>query len=80
MKVKLKLAQVGMNMETATIVAWFKQPGETFSKGEPLYEIETEEVTQEIESPGDGRLLEILVAEDEDADVGQEVCLVDLEL
>ncbi|MDE0513054.1 MAG: acyltransferase [Gammaproteobacteria bacterium] len=79
MKVKLKLAQVGMNMETATIVAWLKQPGETFNKGEPLYEIETEKVTQEIESPGDGRLLEILVAEDEDADVGQEVCVVDLE-
>ena len=80
MKVKLKLAQVGMNMETATIVEWHKQPGETFSKGDPLYEIETEKVTQEIEAPGDGHLLEILVVEDEDADVGQEVCVVDLEL
>ena len=80
MKIKLKLAQVGMNMESATIVEWLKQPGETFSKGDPLYEIETEKVTQEIEAPGNGRLLEILVAEDEDADVGQEVCVVDLEL
>lgn len=78
MKVKLKLAQVGMNMETATILAWHKQTGEAFSKGEPLYEIETEKVTQEIEAPGDGCLLEILVAEDEDADVGQEVCVVEL--
>ena len=80
MKIKLKLAQVGMNMESATIVEWLKQPGETFSKGDPLYEIETEKVTQDIEAPGNGRLLEILVAEDEDADVGQEVCVVDLEL
>ena len=79
MKVKLKLAQVGMNMETATIVEWHRQPGETFSKGEALYDIETEKVTQEIEAPGDGRLLEILVAEDEDAHVGQEVCVVDLD-
>lgn len=78
MKVKLKLAQVGMNMEAATISAWHRQPGESFSKGEPLYEIETEKVTQEIEAPAHGRLLEILVAEDEDADVGQEVCIVDL--
>lgn len=52
---------------------------EAFKKGEPLYEIETEKVTQEIEAPGDGRLLEILVAEDEDADAGQEVCVVELE-
>ena len=80
MKVKLKLAQVGMNMESATIVTWHKQPGEAFNKGDFLYEIETEKVTQEIEAPGDGRLLEILVAEDEDADVGQEVCVVDLVL
>ena len=79
MKVKLKLAQVGMNMETATIIEWHKQPGEPFSKGDSLYEIETEKVTQEIEAPENGRLLEILVAEDEDADVGQEVCVVDLE-
>ncbi len=80
MKVKLKLAQVGMNMETATIVAWHKQPGESFSKGDSLYEIETEKVAQEVEAPGDGSLLEILVAEDEDADVGQEVCVVEMEL
>ena len=80
MKVKLKLAQVGTNMESATIVEWHKQPGEAFSKGDSLYEIETEKVAQEIEAPGDGRLLEILVAEDEDADVGQEVCIVDLDL
>ena len=68
-----------MNMEAATIIAWRRQPGESFSKGEPLYEIETEKVTQEVEAPGDGRLLEILVGADEDADVGQEVCIVELE-
>lgn len=80
MKVKLKLAQVGMNMEMATIVKWHKRPGDAFRKGDALYEIETEKVTQEIEAPGDGRLLEILVVEDRDADTGQEVCVVDLEL
>jgi len=80
MKVKLKLAAVGMNMEEATIVKWLKQPGETFAKGEPLYEIETEKVTQEVEAPADGTMLEILVPEDEDAEVDQEVCVVDVQL
>ena len=80
MKIKLKLAAVGMNMEEATIVKWLKQPGESFTKGEPLYEIETEKVTQEVEAPGDGTLLEVLVAEDEDAEVDQEVCIVDISL
>ena len=42
----LKLARVGMNMEEATIVKWHKQPGESFKRGEILYEIETEKVDQ----------------------------------
>ncbi len=80
MKIKLKLAAVGMNMEEATIIKWLKQPGDTFTKGEPLYEIETEKVTQEVEAPGNGTMVEILVAEDEDAAVDQEVCVVDMTL
>ena len=79
MKVSLKLARVGTNMEEATVVAWHKQPGERFAKDEALYEIETEKVTQEVEAPGNGTLLEILVATDEDAQVGQAVCIVDMQ-
>ena len=80
MKVKLKLAAVGMNMEEATIIQWLKRPGDSFTKGEPLNEIETEKVTQEVEAPGDGTMVQILVAEDEDAAVDQEVCIVDMTL
>ena len=78
MKIKLKLSAVGMNMEEATIIKWLKQPGDTFAKGDPLYEIETEKVTQEIEAPSDGTMIEILVPEDEDAAVNQAVCVVDV--
>ena len=78
MKIKLKLAAVGMNMEEATIIQWLKKPGDTFTKGEGLYEIETEKVTQEVEAPCDGTMLEILVPEDEDAQVNQEVCVIDM--
>lgn len=75
----MKLARVGMNMQEATISKWHRQPGESFAKGEVLYEIETEKVTQEIEAPGSGTLLEILVPEQTEAQVGQAVCVVDLE-
>lgn len=79
MKVNLKLSRIGMNMQEATIVKWCKQVGEEFRKGDVLYEIETEKVTQEVEAQGDGRMLEILVPADEDAEVGQAVCVVDIE-
>ena len=57
MKVNLKLARIGMNMQEATIVKWHKQAGEEFRKGEVLYEIETEKVTQEVEAQGDGHVV-----------------------
>ena len=37
MKVGLKLARMGMNMEEATIVKWHKRPGEAFKAGDVLY-------------------------------------------
>ena len=77
MKVKLKLARVGMNMEEGTIIAWHLTVGDSFKTGDALYDVETEKVTNEVEAPGDGRLLEILVAEGEIALVGQEVCIVE---
>ncbi len=78
MKVTLKLSRVGMNMQEATVAKWHKSAGETFNKGEALYEIETEKVTQEVLAPGDGTLLEILVPEGEIAAVNGGVCVVDI--
>jgi len=80
MKINLKLARVGMNMQEATIAKWHKQAGDSFRTGDVLYDIETEKVTQEVEATGDGALLEILVPEGEEAQVGQAVCAVDMEL
>jgi len=76
--VSLKLARVGMNMEEATIVKWYKRPGESFKTGEPLYEIETEKVNQEIAAASDGTMVEIYAHEGEIVKVGGPVCAVDL--
>jgi pyruvate/2-oxoglutarate dehydrogenase complex dihydrolipoamide acyltransferase (E2) component len=77
MKVQLKLARVGMNMEEATIVRWHKKPGEDFAAGDVLYDIETEKVTMGVEAPGAGRLVEISISEGQTASVGQTVCVVE---
>jgi pyruvate/2-oxoglutarate dehydrogenase complex dihydrolipoamide acyltransferase (E2) component len=80
MRVTLKLNRVGMNMQEATIAKWHKQPGESFNAGEPLYEIETEKVTQEVTAANDGTLIEILVPAGDNAAVGAAVCAVDIKL
>jgi pyruvate/2-oxoglutarate dehydrogenase complex dihydrolipoamide acyltransferase (E2) component len=78
MKVALKLNRVGMNMSEATIAKWLRRPGDVFKAGDPLYEIETDKVTQEVTATGDGTLLEIVVPEGEIAAVGAVVCRVEL--
>ena len=53
------------------VSAWYKRPGDTVRKGEPLFAVETDKVNTDVESPYDGVLAEIIVAEGERADVGQ---------
>lgn len=78
MKVTVKLPKIGMTMEQATVVRFCKSPGEAFKVGDPIYEIETEKVSQEIEATNDGMMLEHCVAEGDEVEVGGQVCVVDL--
>lgn len=47
------LGQSGMDV---TIETWFKADGEHVEKGEVLYELSNEKLTQEIEAPASGTL------------------------
>jgi pyruvate dehydrogenase E2 component (dihydrolipoamide acetyltransferase) len=62
-------------MESGTIVKWLKAEGDQVEKGEPLYELDTDKVTQEVEAEASGVLLKITVAEGE-ADVGTTVAVI----
>ena len=53
------------------VSAWYKRPGDTVRKGEPLFAVETDKVNTDVESPHDGVLAAILVPEGERAEVGQ---------
>ncbi len=77
MKVALKMPRIGMNMEEGTIVAWRVQPGEAFTEGDILYEVETEKVTNEYEAPCNGLMLEHLAEEGSDVPVGDNVCRIE---
>jgi pyruvate/2-oxoglutarate dehydrogenase complex dihydrolipoamide acyltransferase (E2) component len=77
LRVRVKLPKIGMTMEEATIVRFCRQPGEAFRKGDPLYEIETEKISQEVEATGDGVMVEHAVPEGADVRVGDAVCVVE---
>jgi pyruvate/2-oxoglutarate dehydrogenase complex dihydrolipoamide acyltransferase (E2) component len=78
MRVRIRLPKIGMTMEEATVVRFCRQPGESFLAGDPLYEIETEKVSQEVTASADGVMLEHCVAEGDDVPVGAHVCVVEV--
>src|SRR5712691_1801474 len=62
-------------MESGTIVKWLKSEGEHVEKGEPLYELDTDKVTQEVEADASGVLLKIAVSEGE-VEVGRTIAVI----
>src|SRR5207247_5616055 len=65
MATEVKLPRLGQGMESGTIVRWLKGEGEAVQKREPLYELDTDKVTQEVEAEANGVLLKIAVSEGE---------------
>jgi pyruvate dehydrogenase E2 component (dihydrolipoamide acetyltransferase) len=72
---EVKLPRLGQGMEAGTITKWLKSPGDTVAKGEPLFEIDTDKVTQEVESDYAGVLLKITL-ESGEAPVGQTIAYI----
>lgn len=76
-RVEVVLPKIGMTMEEATVVRFCRQPGEAFRTGDPLYEIETDKISQEIAAVADGIMVAHSVAEGTDVRIGAAVCVVE---
>jgi pyruvate dehydrogenase E2 component (dihydrolipoamide acetyltransferase) len=63
MAAEVKVPRLGQGMESGTVVKWLKSEGDRVEKGEPLYELDTDKVTQEVEAEAAGVLLKIAVPE-----------------
>jgi len=75
MATEVKLPRLGQGMEAGTIVRWLKSEGDTVQKGEPLYELDTDKVTQEVEAEAGGVLLKIAIPEGE-VEVGKTIAVI----
>lgn len=57
------MPKLGLTMTEGTINKWLKKEGDPVKSGEPLFEVETDKLTNTIEASDDGVLLKILAAE-----------------
>ncbi|MBX6772048.1 MAG: 2-oxo acid dehydrogenase subunit E2 [Chloroflexi bacterium] len=76
MAVEVKLPQLAASMADGVISRWLKSVGEPVKKGEPLFEVESDKVTTEVEAPADGILRRIQVPEGQRVDVGTVLAII----
>lgn len=68
--VDLKVPQIGESVATVFIAGWLKQPGEAVAQGEGIIEVDSDKASMEVPSPVSGVLLEQLVDEGDEVDIG----------
>ncbi len=74
---EIRVPTMGESVTEATIGQWLKQPGEAVSADEPLVELETDKVAQEVMAPSDGVLVEIVAQEGDVVEVGALLAMLD---
>ncbi|MFK0021438.1 2-oxoglutarate dehydrogenase, E2 component, dihydrolipoamide succinyltransferase [Streptomyces sp. NPDC090798] len=70
------LPALGESVTEGTVTRWLKEVGEEVAEDEPLLEVSTDKVDTEIPAPVAGVLLEIVVGEDETAEVGAKLAVI----
>ncbi len=76
MTIEIKVPSVGESVTEALLAEWFKQDGDAVEKNEPLFVLETDKVTLEVEAEAAGQL-KILVPEGETVAIGTVVGEID---
>ena len=56
MAIEVLLPKIGFSMNEGTLAEWLVADGGQAVEGEPLYALESEKSTQEVESPASGTL------------------------
>ena len=69
---------LGESITEATIGKWMKSLGQEVFKGEPLVEIETDKVTQELYAEDNGIIKELLFKEQEEVKIGEMIAILEL--
>ena len=77
MEKKINMPKLAPEMESGVLCAWLKEEGESVAAGEPLFEIETNKVVNQVEAATSGVLKKQLVEEGDTVRVNTAVAVVE---
>ncbi len=78
MRQRVKMPRLGDTTQSVMIAEWLVEVGAEVIAGSPLVLVETDKVTTEVPSPVGGTLVEQLVAAQDEVDVGEPICVVEV--
>ena len=78
MRQRVKMPRLGDTTQSVMIAEWLVEVGAEVVAGSPLVLVETDKVTTEVPSPVGGTLVEQLVAAQDEVDVGEPICVVEV--
>ncbi len=71
--IPVRIPQLGEGLQEALLVEFLKQPGDAITRDEPIYVMETDKATTDVESPYDGTLVEWMVEPGAVLSIGAEI-------
>ena len=75
-EIEIRLPKMGESVTEATITNWLKNVGDSVAMDEPLVEVATDKVDNELPSEGAGVLIKILFEKDQVAQVGDVIAIL----
>ncbi len=77
MPTKVTMPKLGESVAEGTLGRWLKKEGDLVELDEPLVEVVTDKISTELPSPVSGRLVKILVQQDQTVKVGTEIAQIE---
>ena len=79
MEKEIKMPKLRREMKEGVLCAWLKEEGDRVSVGEPVFEIETDKVVNQVESTENGVIKKLLFEDGDTVAVDTAVAIIEVE-
>ncbi|MEE2825916.1 MAG: biotin/lipoyl-containing protein, partial [Planctomycetota bacterium] len=76
--ISVRIPQLGEGLHEALLVDFLKRPGDSVKRDEPIYVMETDKATTDVESPYEGTLVEWTVETGSVLEIGTEIAKMEV--